>query len=710
MSDWHKKSINKQQIEPLCKKYGISQLEASVLVRRGITDGSEILYFLEDDLRFQHEPFTFSDMEDVVERILQAKDEGERILIYGDSDVDGVSATSILYEQLERMGLDVRWRLPLADDTYGLSMQAVDNFAAEGGSLIITVDCGISNINEVSHANSLGIDVIVTDHHNPPETLPEAIIIINPKVTGSGYPFQDISGAAIAYKIAGALRFSQSDFYGAEVCIMNLTCEDGSVTVDCIKIKNQVTVRQLRETIIPGRTSIYDLKLPYFLQGQVIYVWDAKESQRILKDLFGGGIEFNLTSLRDQICRVMPSLGKKTADDLTNLSALAKYRPEERSAIKTLGNLYVSYCRKIDLERNPQNAVTEQHDIQLVGLAAMADVMPMRNENRIFVRNAMSAMKSGPLRSGLSELLSALKLRRESLTSTDLSWTVIPSLNAAGRMGKSDLALRLLLSKDGRERESLAREICALNEERKSLVSGAMLRIQGEVSASIDGHGGKICLVIDESINKGVTGILAARIMQEKNVPCIAVTCVDGVYVGSMRSCRGIIATDFLSRFGDFFINYGGHDAAAGFSFAGERLAQFKQKARSISDGMTLDDEQRIIEVDAEIPPSYLGPESFGILDVLEPFGLDNPELVLMTLGFTLCDAQIVGKKEPQHLKLTFDTGKHKIPAMYWSQAERLKKDITVGKKYDILYTMAKNCYKGIDTNQLIIKDCILRD
>ena len=140
MNTWTKKPVTRQQIAPLCTKFGLDELTASILFRRDITDASELLYFLENDLRFQHNPFLFSSMEDAVERIITAKEEGEKVLIFGDSDVDGITSTAILYECLCDMGLDVYWRLPLADAPYGLSMEAIDELANQGGTLIITVD------------------------------------------------------------------------------------------------------------------------------------------------------------------------------------------------------------------------------------------------------------------------------------------------------------------------------------------------------------------------------------------------------------------------------------------------------------------------------------------------------------------------------------------------------------------------------------------
>ena len=144
MSVWNKKVISKDELDSFRSKYGLDSLSASIMIRRGITLGKDILYFMEDDLRFQHSPFSFNSMEDAVDRILDAQEEKEKVLIFGDRDVDGVSATTVLYECLAGMGIDVQYRLPQGNDAYGLSIEAVDDFAGLGGTLIITVDCGYS--------------------------------------------------------------------------------------------------------------------------------------------------------------------------------------------------------------------------------------------------------------------------------------------------------------------------------------------------------------------------------------------------------------------------------------------------------------------------------------------------------------------------------------------------------------------------------------
>lgn len=706
MTKWTKKAVSKSQISPLCGKYGMSQLLASIFVRRGITGGEDILYYLESDLRFQHSPFLLNSMEDAADRILSAVDENERILIFGDSDVDGITSTAILFEQLKSMGADVEWRLPLADDAYGLSVQAVDDFAARNGTLIITVDCGISNFDEIAHASSLGIDVIVTDHHNPPDTLPEALVIVNPKIPGSAYPFQDISGAAVAFKLVSALRFTSDPLYKSEICLMYAEQrEDGGYSVDCIKVRNMIRRSSLHEEAGPEGKSISSTRLPEFLAGQVIYVWDKKHTASLLRGIFGEGIEFSLYDLRDALSSLNPAFRDKTIGAVMSRSSLAKYSCRDMTAADCMYNLFVTCSELTGRTRNRKTAEAEMRDLQLVALAALADIMPMKNENRVFVRAGIKSIKQDGPRPGLAELFSRMRMSAENIGSTDLSWTVIPALNAAGRMGQSDLSLQLLISGDPKEREMLADNIVRLNEERKELVSSAEFKIRFDAQKSVDAHGGKLCVVIDDGINKGVTGILASKLMQTFGIPALAATYCDDICVGSVRSCRGFVATDFLDRFGDFFINHGGHDCAAGFSFRKDRTDEFLRRIDSMIPSIELSDEEPEAELDAEIPAGYLTPEIISLTDTFEPYGSGNPELVFVSRNLPLCDALAVGKKNPQHLKLTFDCGKYKFPAMLWGGGDRLGKDIRTGGSYDIIYSLSRNFYNGITTPQIIIKE-----
>ena len=308
-------------------------------------------------------------------------------------------------------------------------------------------------------------------------------------------------------------------------------------------------------------------------------------------------------------------------------------------------------------------------------------------------------------RPGLLELFSRLRINTEILTAKDLSWTVTPALNAAGRLGQANCALELLLAEDAPTREKKAEEIFNLNEERKARLVNISGQIKTIATESLPEYQNKMCVIFDESIDKGLTGNLANRFMQDFGVPSIVFTKNDNIYVGSMRSCRGLIATDFLDSFGDFFINHGGHNFAAGFSFEETKYDSFIQKAKEICSKLELEPEKNEIVIDAEIPQAYLSPSTFKIYYNLEPYGCQNSDLILKTSKVKVVDAVKVGKKEPCSLKLLLDCGKYKFPALFWGKGDLLNTEIIVGQYYDILYNMSRNYFNGTITQQFEIID-----
>lgn len=707
MKKFNKKAVSRDEVIKLHTKFGLSNLEAAVFARRGITSGNDLMYYLENDKRFMHLPFEFSNMEDAVSRITDAIDEDEKILIFGDKDVDGVTSTAILYGYLKEQGADVQWRIPVGDDAYGLSLDAVSDFAKDYGTLIITVDCGISNNAEIKKARELGIDVIVTDHHNPPEDLPDATIFLDPKMQDSGYPFKDISGAAVAFKLVQALRFSKSELYGQDIALLNVTpLSDGNYKLDILKTRNLVKKQIFSEVYEPGFGSIVNTKLPSILRGQQIFCWNKNQVSSYLKDIFGGGVEFEMLDMQQETEKAIPSLKGKSLSEIKKLSKLAKYSDSQVSETDGFYNIFVTFAEFADAKHFPKHSADAAEDLQLVGIAALADIMPMKNENRIFVKNALSAINSGKIRKGLAELIARMELAGKKITSTDLSWKIIPALNAAGRMGQSNISLELLISEEAAERNRLANKIMDLNEERKHFVSEGEMYTFKQAEENFIKFNGKICIVADEKINRGVTGILAARIMNKYNVPAIAITFSDNIAVGSMRSCRSVVATKFLDDFGnDFFINHGGHDAAAGFSFEKEKINEFMEKARALSKSFTLDKEEDSVEIDAELPAEYITPELLDLVDKFEPYGENNKELVFISKNLKIQDGVSVGKSEKQSLKLIFDCGKYKFPAMFWGQAERLNRDFKTGDTLNVLYTVTRNTFKGAVTPQMILID-----
>jgi len=192
--------------QKLSDSLGISPIVADILAQRGFRQPEEAIEFLRPTLLNLSSPFLFRDMARVIERLTQALEKKEKVLVYGDYDVDGVTSTTLLYKVLSDLGFQAVTYIPnRQDEGYGLNPEAIKRAAKAGVTVIITVDCGITSVMEVGLARTLHIDVIVTDHHEPPDSLPEAFAILNPKAADSGYPFRELAGVGVAFKLGQAL-------------------------------------------------------------------------------------------------------------------------------------------------------------------------------------------------------------------------------------------------------------------------------------------------------------------------------------------------------------------------------------------------------------------------------------------------------------------------------------------------------------------------
>jgi single-stranded-DNA-specific exonuclease len=190
----------------LAKALGVSPVVARILVARGLTTFDECKRFFRPDASQFHDPFLFCDMEKACDRIFSAIRDREAIIIYGDYDVDGVTATALLIRLLRQFGAQCDYYLPnRLTEGYGLSAEGVRAVKEKGAGLIITVDCGITACDEVALAGSLGIDVIVTDHHEPKAAVPKAYAVLNPKVASCGYPDGSLAGVGVALKLGQGL-------------------------------------------------------------------------------------------------------------------------------------------------------------------------------------------------------------------------------------------------------------------------------------------------------------------------------------------------------------------------------------------------------------------------------------------------------------------------------------------------------------------------
>jgi len=193
-------------VERLQQAVGVSRVVARLLAARGLTEPDAVRAFLRPDPSGLHDPWALPDMGPAVARLAQAVRAGEPVAVYGDYDVDGQSSVALVVRTLNSLGAHVRWYIPeRLSEGYGLNREAVERLAAEGVRLLLTVDCGVQSLAEVARARELGVDVIVTDHHEPGPVLPSAVAVVNPKRADSRYTFRELAGVGVAYKLLTAL-------------------------------------------------------------------------------------------------------------------------------------------------------------------------------------------------------------------------------------------------------------------------------------------------------------------------------------------------------------------------------------------------------------------------------------------------------------------------------------------------------------------------
>lgn len=197
------------------KLYNFPPVITQLLYNRGLIEPADVEAFLHPDYESQiHDPFLFRDMQLAVDRTLDAVRRGERIFVFGDYDADGVCSSAVLKQTLESLGCHIELYIPFRDtEGYGLKPKAVEEIHARGCDLLITVDCGVSNREEIAWCTAHGMDVIVLDHHLPPPELPEAYALINPSIPNSGYPFAKLCGAGVAFKFVQAIMRGQDDYH-----------------------------------------------------------------------------------------------------------------------------------------------------------------------------------------------------------------------------------------------------------------------------------------------------------------------------------------------------------------------------------------------------------------------------------------------------------------------------------------------------------------
>lgn len=545
---------------------------AELMIKKGLETKEDIDLFFNGSLKSLRNPFDILDMEKAAERIAQAVMNHESICIYGDYDVDGVTATALMYIFLMQCGANVSYYIPnRLEEGYGLNKDAISEIHQRGTNLIITVDCGISAIDEVLLSKELGMDIIITDHHQPSKELPVAAdAIINPMREKDLYPNKTLAGVGVAFKVVMALRF---------------------------------TLR----------------KYNFFQQD---------------------------------------------APNIRNL-------------------------------------------LDIVTLGTIADVMPLIDENRIFVRHGLELMNGDSVRIGIDELkkvIDSLSTVKKMKTS-NIGYQIAPRINAMGRMASSDKSLKLLVTQNRHEARQLAVELDNENKYRQMIERDILQQTFDiiEKNRYAEDEGGIV--VASEDWHPGVIGIVASRVVDKYFRPTIILTDDNGVYKGSARSIPSFHLYDGLSSLSDMLISFGGHKYAAGVKIAKENLDEFRKKFNElVKANVKKEDFIPEINIDAEIESKDITSEIMQYLEKLEPYGQGNKEPVFFMRNVSKYQYETYVGKEQNHLKCIFEKKGMLFDAIGFNMKD-YKDIIAENDEFDILFSLVHNTWKNTKTIQLNLKD-----
>lgn len=554
---WEVRPLDKERAAAFAQTYGVPFFLAMLMNIRGLDDAAHLREFLGEGEPLS-DPFLLKDMDKAAARITRAVDNMEKIAVYGDYDADGVTSTAMLYSYLETRGADVIFYIPQREgEGYGMNIGAVEYLKEQGVSLIVTVDNGISSVQEVARANELGIDVVVTDHHRPQEILPDAVAVVDAYRPDDTSPYKHFSGVGIAFKLLMAL-------------------EDGA-----------------------------------------------------------GDVE----------------------DLLEAYSDLA--------AIGTIG-----------------------------------DIVPLTGENRTLIHAGLERLSQSD-RPGVQALLENAGIAGKALTSTNVAFTLVPRINATGRMGAPERAVRLLISGYEEEAEVLSEEICADNEERR--------RVEAEIAeaafADIEAKGymkDRVVVVDGENWHHGVIGIVASRVTERCGKPCMIISRGETEARGSGRSIEGFSLFEAICACGDLLIKFGGHPMAAGITLKPENIEAFRKRINQYAAEHFPQMPTQTVTLDCKLNPAALSVSMAQSLTQLEPFGNGNPQPVFGLFNMEISNVTPVGGGG--HLRLTLEKNGAVITAMRFNtKPEELPYHI--GDKIDLAVQLEAREFRGQPSLTVIVRD-----
>ena len=498
-------------------------------------------------------------MDKAAARLRRAIDSFERIAIYGDYDADGVTATALLFSYLQTCGANAMYYIPDREkEGYGMNLAAVEQLAENGVKLIITVDNGIASHQEIARAKELGMDVVVTDHHRPQETLPEALAVVDAWRQDVSCPCRNFSGVGVAFQLVAALEM-----------------EDG----------------------------------------------------------------------------------------------------------------------------DPRSLLENYADLAAIG--TIGDVVPLVGENRALVKAGLRLLQE-PEREGIRALIREASMEGRTMNAVNVAFTLVPRINATGRMSHADRAVTLLVSEDPEEAQSLAQDICEYNDQRKKAEMEILRKVGEQLSREPDRLLDRVLVVEGEDWHHGVIGIVAARLVEKYGKPCIVLSLTGGEARGSGRSVEGFSLFEAVSACAPLLTRYGGHPMAAGMTLPLENVAQFRHRLNAFA---AQQGEMPVPELtlDCRLNPATLQVKLCDMLAQLEPFGEGNPPPLFGLYNMTLMEITPVG--EGRHLRLTLRKEDAVVRCMRFGVSPE-EFPYEPGDVMDLAVTLDVREYRGEPTLSIVAREC----
>ncbi len=698
---WKLLEVDEAELSALSAETGVPPILMRIMMNRGLREPQAIERFFEARSRGLASPFLLEGICPAVDRILRALRSQESIRVYGDRDVDGITSTVLLWETLKELGARADFTIPVIEDGYGLNRDYIDSAKRDGVSLIVTVDCGISNVAEVEYARNLDIDVIVTDHHETPAVLPRAVALIDPKSPDSQYPHKDMAGVGVSLKLGLALVLASAKALSGPVLAFD--CEGPEIDM-------------VRFTPTEGFTRVKHFSIQS-LAGATLLFFDRKEQNSVAEILpeitpqphYARGPGARVSPFETKagstifLAELLPNCIPESADwEKTRLLAELNI-PSANSGARRLIVMYLKLLEAME----PAVKALWQRALDILSIGTIADMVPLKGENRIIAQMGLKFI-TRTKRLGLQELYNLLGWKQKTVSERDVSFSIAPILNSSGRLKTAELAIDLLTTPDPKHAESLARELFDLNIERKRLAEECYRQVKEHLISQNDIEKSRILLVNAPIPNQGVTGIVATRLMLDYCRPVIVLLEDHGKFLGSARSYKGINVMNALNSCSHVLEKYGGHIGAAGLTLHPDKVPEFRRclmeySQKNISD----DDLQAEWLIDAVIDLDLV---TEGFLDDLlrfSPFGIENPAPLFMARQARFYEVRKVGEGK-NHLRFKFrkSTGQA-IFGIGFNLAREVPQDQMSDGTCDLVFTIEANDYNGTRSAQVVVCDVI---